>query len=109
MGCQVPLDLTAMQRNQVDWQWGNQHFLPPVYFLLNQFFHWIHLNRILHPQYKDVQFLKIEVELVASLYEFESFSTQDMNNSKGFVETLSKKRFNTDVVLKFVTNTRQHK
>ena len=68
-------------------------------------------NRVtfLHPQYKDVQFLKIEVELVASLYEFESFSTQDMNNSKGFVETLSKKRFNTDVVLKFVTNTRQHK
>ena len=66
-------------------------------------------DTFLHPQYKDVQFLKIEVELVASLYEFESFSTQDMNNSKGFVETLSKKRFNTDVVLKFVTNTRQHK
>ena len=68
-------------------------------------------DTFLHPRYNDVQILKIEVELLASHYEytFESFSTQNMNNFKGFVETLSKKRFNTDVVLKFVTNTRQHK
>ena len=64
-------------------------------------------DTFLHPQYKDVQILKIEVEHVASLYEytFESFSTQNMNNFKGFVEKLSKKRLNTDVVLRFGTNT----